>query len=134
MKQVTPEQQCWISSVQLEIMTKSMRAFFPDTQADQAMMDICDVLPTTLQTVSLHLTRHCRLRLLGAFSFSEGFRRGRIEIREVKRAAEMLSMLRKRILRRIPGVETRFGGWQYDHMIQEDKDTLLRAWEEDVDL
>ena len=132
MKQLTVEQQGWIRSLQIEIMAESTRALLSDTEADQAWMNICDELPTTLQVVNLFLDRRCRLALPG--NFSRGFRRGRREIRNVARAAEMLSTLRKRILRRIPGVETHFGGWQYDIMIQEDKATLLRAWEEDVDL
>ena len=67
-------------------------------------------------------------------SASAGFRRTFREINNVKRAAELLSILRKRILRRIPDIQTEFGGWEYHRMIPEDKDTLRRAWEEDVDL
>ena len=132
MKQLTGEQQGWIRSIQIIIMSQIMHPLLPGAEADQAWMDICDELPTTLQVVSLLLSYLCRLKLPG--TFREGFRRGRREIREVGRAAELLSTLRKRVLRRIPGVETHFGGWEYDHMIQEDKDTVLRAWEEDVDL
>ena len=55
-------------------------------------------------------------------------------IRRVKLAASLIEVLRKRVLRRIPGVQTSFCGWAYDCMIQEDKILIERAWEEHVDL
>ena len=45
----------------------------------------------------------------------------------------MICTLRRSILRRIPHIQTKFGGWEYDHMIPEDKDIIRRAWEEDVE-
>ena len=30
-------------------------------------------------------------------------------------------------------MQTEFGGWEYDRMIPEDKETIRRAWEEDVE-
>lgn len=45
----------------------------------------------------------------------------------------MIATLRKRVLRRIPDVQTELGGWD-DEMIPEDRDTVRRIWDEDVDL
>ena len=120
-------------------------------------MKVCDELPVTVEMVTLRLDGHRRSKLpathAGKPPFSStlcllyvglhatlltcasaGFRRTSKEIDEVRRAAEMLSILRKRILRRIPDVQTEFGGWEYDHMIPEEKDTIRRAWEEDIDI
>ncbi|KAL8787993.1 MAG: hypothetical protein Q9195_007537 [Heterodermia aff. obscurata] len=132
MDQLTAEQQGLIASMQIEIMSENVSPFISDNEVDQAWMSICDELPTKLRRVSLRLDWFCRLEL--PEHVNGVFVRGRKEIKNVARAAELLSALRKRILRRIPGVKILFGGWAYDKMIQEDKATILRAWEEYVDL
>lgn len=131
MKKLTAEQQGWIRSVQIEIMPDRVRLFLSDPETDRAWMSICDELPTTLQVVNLLIDRDCRLR--SPDFMIRYLKRSRKKIPTVERTAELLSTLRKRILRRIPGVKTHLGGWN-DNMIQEDKATIQRAWEEDVDL
>ena len=131
MKKLTAEQQGWIRSVRIEIMPDCVRPFLSDPVADRAWMAICDELPTTLRVVNLLIDR-------GVFLKSPDFlircwSRGREKVPTVGRIAELLSTLRKRILRRIPGVETHLGGWN-DNVTQEDKATIQRAWDEDVDL
>ena len=128
MEQLTAEQQGWIRSVRIEIMSGLVHDLLPDTQADQALMSICDELPTTLQAVSLAISQQCQLHvsILGGAT--------RKKIRNLTRAADLLSTLRKRVLRRIPGVETFLGGRKYEHLDQETREFLQRAWDEDVDL
>lgn len=68
------------------------------------------------------------MRVLGHFVRTEQ------QIRNVKRAAEMLSVFRKRILRRIPGIRTQLAGPEYDELIEEDKEFVDQAFDEYVDL
>ena len=67
-------------------------------------------------------------------SFRRVIRRTKEQIRNVMWVAEMLSMLRKRNLRRIPGIQTKIAGPRYDDMFQEDKTIVDQTFEEDIDL
>ena len=111
--------------MQIEIMSDFLRPLLSGTEADQAWMSICDELPTTLQAVSIVIEEHWRF-----CTYAEATE---TKIRNLARAADLLSTLRKRVLRRIPGVKTFFGGMVYEHMSQEDRAFVRRAWDEDVD-